>query len=265
MGEGMRWKGCERRVGGEVEETRWQKPPLVCDSVVTKGKGEQWADAPFQRWKECMEILPTFTVPDRGEALFLHLATPSGGISVTLLAKRIGIYIPIYFSNRTLQEIERTYTRTERLILALVNAARCLRKYFQEHPMRVLTNKPIRRILSQPDRSRRIVKWALELEEYSIEYQKEDLTDGQMPISVLSTPNQVVRITTNQSFIKSLRSGENGEAPNLFVPDKSEPPTYRNMKVSEKEALKDCNNWVRLTPLGRAASKDSKQWILKVD
>ncbi|PWA41716.1 reverse transcriptase domain-containing protein [Artemisia annua] len=92
------------------------------------------AEAAFQRWKECMEILPTFTVPDHSEALFLHLATPSGGISATLLAKRRGIYIPVYFAKRTLQEIERAYTRTERLILARANAARCLRKYSRNIP-----------------------------------------------------------------------------------------------------------------------------------
>ncbi|PWA55761.1 reverse transcriptase domain-containing protein [Artemisia annua] len=204
------------------------------------------AEAAFQRWKECMEILPTFTVPDKNEALFLHLATPSGGISAILLAKRRGIYIPIYFANRTLHEIEQTYTKTERLILALVNAARCLRKYFQEHPIRVLTDKPIRRILSHPN---------------SIEYQKEDLADGQMPTSVLSASNQIststkkelhgtkgtnkilsggskeVGITADQSSTKSLRSGEGREAPNLFVPEESEPPARRNMKVSGSPAL----------------------------
>ncbi|PWA55545.1 reverse transcriptase domain-containing protein [Artemisia annua] len=208
-----------------------------------------------------MEILPTFTVLDRSEVLFLHLATPSDGIGATLLAKRRGIYIPIFFSNRTLQEIEKTYTGTERLILALVNVARCLRKYFQEHPIRVLTDKPIRRILSHPNRSWRIVKWAPELEEHSIEYQKEDLTDGQMPTSVLSTPNQISAYTkkelhrtkrtnkilsggpkadgttADQSFTKSLRPGEDREAPNLFVPDESEPPARRNMKASGKSSI----------------------------
>ncbi|PWA57172.1 reverse transcriptase domain-containing protein [Artemisia annua] len=219
------------------------------------------AEAAFQRWKECMEILPTFTVPDHNEALFLHLATPSGGINAILLAKRRGIYIPIYFANRTLHEIEQTYTKTERLILPLVNAARCLRKYFQEHPIRVFTDKPIRRILSHPNKSRRIVKWALELEEHSIEYQKEGLADGQMPTSVLSASNQIstptkkelhgtkrtnkipsggskaVRITVDQSSTKSLRSGEGRADPNLFVPKESEPPARRNMKVSGSPAL----------------------------
>ncbi|PWA94647.1 reverse transcriptase domain-containing protein [Artemisia annua] len=158
------------------------------------------AEAAFQRWKECMEILPTFTVPDHSEALFLHLATPSGEVSAVLLAKRRGIYIPIYSAKRTLQEIELSYTKAERLILTLVNAARCLRKYFQEHPIRVLTDNPIRRILSHPNKSTRIAKWALELGEYSIEYQKEDLAEGQAPTNVLSKSNQTVRVLRKSSI-----------------------------------------------------------------
>ncbi|PWA57098.1 hypothetical protein CTI12_AA411330 [Artemisia annua] len=219
------------------------------------------AETTFQRWKGCMEILPTFTAPDHNEALFLHLATPSDGISAILLPERRKIYIPIYFANRTLQGIEQNYTDTERLILALVNAARCLRKYFQEHPIRVLTDKPIKRMLSNPYMSRRITKWALELEEHNIEYQKEDFADGQMPTSVFSAPNQVsmstkkellgakrknkllssgskaVGMTADQSSTKSLRSDEGIEAPNIFAPEDSEPPAHRTMKVSGNSAL----------------------------
>ncbi|PWA51916.1 reverse transcriptase domain-containing protein [Artemisia annua] len=165
------------------------------------------AESAFQRWKECMEILPTFTVPDHNEALFLHLATPSGGISAILLAERRRVYIPIYSANRTLQEIEQNYTKTERLILALVNAARCLRKYFQEHTIRVLTDKPIRRTLSHPNRSRRIVKWALELEEHHIEYQKEDFAGGQITTSVLSAPNQS-STSTKKEFLGGKRTNK---------------------------------------------------------
>ncbi|PWA48517.1 reverse transcriptase domain-containing protein [Artemisia annua] len=226
----------------------------------------QWskeAEAAFQRWKECMEILPTFTVPDHSEALFLHLATPSGEVSAVLLAKRRGIYIPIYSANRTLQEIELSYTKVERLILTLVNAARYLRKYFQEHPIRVLMDKPIRRILSHPNKSRRIAKWALELGEYSIEYQKEDLAEGQAPTNVLSKSNQTststkkelhrtrrtnkilsggsktARITKDQSSSKSLRQGEDKDAPNLFVPEEPKPPARQDMKVSGSPASRD--------------------------
>ncbi|PWA48262.1 hypothetical protein CTI12_AA491560 [Artemisia annua] len=214
------------------------------------------AETAFQRWKECMEILPTFTIPDQNKAL-------------------------------TLQEIEQNYTKTERLILALVNAARCLQKYFQEHTIRVITDKPIRWRLSHPNRSRRIVKWALELEEHNIEYQKEDFADGQMPTSVLSASNQfsastkkeflgakrtnkilsggskAVGIAADQSSTKNLRSDEGVEAPNFFVPEDSEPPARRNMKVPRNTALTEptplTDNWVRITPLGRAASNDAKQ------
>ncbi|PWA61631.1 hypothetical protein CTI12_AA371240 [Artemisia annua] len=208
-----------------------------------------------------MEIMPTFTAPYHDKTLFLHLTTPFDGISTILLAERRKIYIPIYFANRALKGIEQNYTNTERLILALVNAARCLRNYFQEHPIRVLTDKPIKWMLSNRYRSRRIAKWALKLEEHNIKYRKEDFVDGQIQTSVFSAPNQVststnkellrekrknkllssgskaVGMTANQSYTKSLRSDEGIEAPNLFAPEDLKPPAHRNMKVSGNSAL----------------------------
>ncbi|PWA82688.1 hypothetical protein CTI12_AA046040 [Artemisia annua] len=158
------------------------------------------AEAAFQRWKGCMEILPTFTAPADNEALFLQLTTPFDGINAILLAERRKIYIPIYFASRALQGIEQNYTNTERLILALVNAARRLRKYFREHPIKVLTDKPIERMLSNPYRSRRIAKWTIELEEHDIEYQNEDFADGQTPTNVSSEPGQVSASPKNEFF-----------------------------------------------------------------
>ncbi|XP_012839272.1 PREDICTED: uncharacterized protein LOC105959678 [Erythranthe guttata] len=51
----------------------------------------------------------------------------------------------------------------EKLALALINAARKLRPYFQSHQVVVLTNYPLKQILRSPETSRRLAKWAIEL------------------------------------------------------------------------------------------------------
>ncbi|XP_073138018.1 uncharacterized protein [Henckelia pumila] len=63
------------------------------------------------------------------------------------------------------------YTEIEKMALALVITARKLRAYFLSHPVTVLTNSLLGRIMTHPDASERLVKWSVELGEYDIEYQ----------------------------------------------------------------------------------------------
>ncbi|XP_073152958.1 uncharacterized protein [Henckelia pumila] len=57
------------------------------------------------------------------------------------------------------------------MALALVITARKLRPYFLSHPVTVLNNSLLGRIMTHPDSSGRLVKWSVELGEYDIEYQ----------------------------------------------------------------------------------------------
>ncbi|GKC02426.1 reverse transcriptase domain-containing protein [Tanacetum coccineum] len=53
---------------------------------------------------------------------------------------------------RVLQGVELNYPALEKLVLALVHAARRLRRYFQAHTITVLTNTPIKQILTGPEK-----------------------------------------------------------------------------------------------------------------
>ncbi|GKE45492.1 reverse transcriptase domain-containing protein, partial [Tanacetum coccineum] len=67
-----------------------------------------------------------------------------------------------------------------KLILALVYAARKLRRYFQAHPIQVLSDNPIKQILAKPKKSGRIAKWAIKLGEHEIEFKGRNSTKGQI-------------------------------------------------------------------------------------
>ena len=58
----------------------------------------------------------------------------------------------------------------EKLAFALVTAACKLKPYFQAHTVVVLTNKPLRRVMSNPDAAGRLALWAIELSEFDIQY-----------------------------------------------------------------------------------------------
>ena len=68
----------------------------------------------------------------------------------------------------------------EKLILALVTAARKLRPYFQVHTIEVPTEYPMKQVLHKPETSGRLMKWALELSEFDIRYKQKTAIKGQV-------------------------------------------------------------------------------------
>ena len=68
----------------------------------------------------------------------------------------------------------------EKLILALVTAARKLCPYFQAYTIEVPTEFPLKQVLHKPETSRRLMKWAIELSEFDIRYKPKTETKGQV-------------------------------------------------------------------------------------
>ena len=68
----------------------------------------------------------------------------------------------------------------EKLILALVIAARKLRPYFQAHTIEVPIEYPMKQVLHKPETSGRLMKWAIELSEFDIRYKPKTAIKGQV-------------------------------------------------------------------------------------
>ncbi|GAV73731.1 RVT_3 domain-containing protein [Cephalotus follicularis] len=49
--------------------------------------------------------------------------------------------------------------------------ARKLRPYFEAHTIKVLTDKPLKQVLTKPDTSGRLIKWSVELGEYDVKFE----------------------------------------------------------------------------------------------
>nr|GEY44509.1 protein NYNRIN-like [Tanacetum cinerariifolium] len=112
-------------------------------------KSIQWtteADKELEKTKKLIQALPTLTLPKVGETLTMHLAASRESISVVLAAKRNKGWTPIFFISRVLQGAKLNYLALEKLVLALVHAARRLRRYFQSYTITVLTNTPIKQM-----------------------------------------------------------------------------------------------------------------------
>ena len=67
----------------------------------------------------------------------------------------------------------------EKLAFALLIATRKLKPYFQAHTIVVLTDKPLRKVMSNPEAVGRVALWAVELSEFDIQYRPQMAVKGQ--------------------------------------------------------------------------------------
>ncbi|GKD70341.1 reverse transcriptase domain-containing protein [Tanacetum coccineum] len=107
----------------------------------TNKKDFSWTEAveaAFVEMKKLVSELPTLTTPKKGETLMMYLAVANEAVSAVLLTKRDGRQMHIHYVSRSLQGEKTNYAPMEKLALALVYAARRLRRYFQAHPIKAV-------------------------------------------------------------------------------------------------------------------------------
>nr|XP_027101096.1 uncharacterized protein LOC113720416 [Coffea arabica] len=141
--------------------------------VLKASKDFHWTEEcqkAFTDLKAYLAELPTLTAPELGETLFLYLSACNEAISAILVREDRGAQRPVYYISRALQGPETRYTPAEKLVLALVHATRKLRPYFQTHSIVVLTDQFLRQILTKPEVSGRMTRWAVELAEHDLTY-----------------------------------------------------------------------------------------------
>ncbi|GJU67624.1 reverse transcriptase domain-containing protein [Tanacetum coccineum] len=149
----------------------------------TKKSDFQWtpeAEEAFKQMKKLIAELPTLTAPREREELIIYLAAAKEAISAVLMTDREGRQIPVYFVSRTLRGPKVNYTPMEKLVLALLSASKRLKRYFQAHTVVVITNQPIKQLLSSSEISGRMLKWKFELEGYDIQYRPRTAIKGQI-------------------------------------------------------------------------------------
>ena len=124
----------------------------------------------FKELKAYLSALPLLSPSQPGEELFLYLAVFPAAVSASLIREEERVQKPIYYANRALHGVEERYPPMEKLIFVLVTATRKLKPYFQAYTVNVLTNKPLRRAMSNLDVAGRLALWAIELSRFDIQY-----------------------------------------------------------------------------------------------
>ncbi|GJS11572.1 reverse transcriptase domain-containing protein [Tanacetum coccineum] len=149
------------------------------------------AEAAFKQTKEHIAKLPMLTALEEQEELIVYLAASKETVSAVLMTEREGRQMPIYFVSRALRGPEINYTAMEKLVLALVHASKRLRRYFQAHLITVITDQPIKNILSSLKVVGRMQKWSIQLGEFGIHYKVRVSVKGQiLAYFIMETPEE---------------------------------------------------------------------------
>ena len=105
----------------------------------------------FEELKAYVSSPPLLSPSQPGEDLFLYLVVSPAAVSAALIRKEDRVQKPVYYASRALRSAKERYPPMEKLAFALVTATRKLKPYFQAHTMNVLTDKPLRRAMSNPE------------------------------------------------------------------------------------------------------------------
>jgi len=110
---------------------------------------------------------------------------------------------PVYFVSRLLHGAEKQYPTLEKAALAVVTSARKLRHYFQSFSIQIKTDLPVKQILKRPDMTGRLVKWAIELAEYDINYEPRGPIKAQALVDFLAELTLPTPLNSDQAPINS--------------------------------------------------------------
>ena len=81
----------------------------------------------FQEFKTYLSSPPILCKPEISKPLFLYLSVSDSAIVNVLVREDVNQQFPVYFVNKTLQGTKIRCQKLEKVALALVFAARCLR------------------------------------------------------------------------------------------------------------------------------------------
>jgi len=152
------------------------------DALKKEKKSFQWTPAcqkAFEDLIQHMEMPPMLSKANDGETLFLYLAVSSHAFSAALIREDVKIQRPVYYISKRLTGAEKNYPKLENLAYCLLITSRKLRPYFQAHPIRVLTDQPLKQVLFRPETSGHLLKWNIELSQYDITYFPRRAINGQ--------------------------------------------------------------------------------------
>jgi hypothetical protein len=183
-------KGAQRLVGRLASLNRFisrsTERNLPFFEILKSAKVFQWGPAQqkaFEELKQYLIDLTTLNPPSLGTLLLLYVAASHSAVSAALVQEKqdgqVKRQAPVYVISEVLSLSKKNYTELEKVLYAVLMASRKLRHYFQAYHIIVPSSQPLKDIMRNTEATRRIGKWATELNEFTIDYVHRSLIQSQ--------------------------------------------------------------------------------------
>ena len=139
----------------------------------------------FLALKEHLGCPLLLSKPIEGEKLYLYLDVFEEAVRTALVRGEEKVQWPVYYMSKRLLDAETRYLDLEKLALALMVASRKLRPYFHAHPIEVLTNYPLRQVLQKLEALGRLLKWAIKLGQFDVNFLPRTVIKGQALVNFI--------------------------------------------------------------------------------
>jgi hypothetical protein len=174
-------KGAQRLAGRLASLNRFisrsAEMNLPFFEILKSAEVFQWGPAQqraFEELKQYLIDLTTLTPPSPGAPLLLYVAASHSAASATLVQEKqdgqVKRQAPVYFVSKVISLSKKNYTELEKVLYDVLMASRKLRHYFQAYHIIVPSSQPLKDIMRSREATGRIGKWAVELNEFFIDY-----------------------------------------------------------------------------------------------
>ncbi|XP_012836530.1 PREDICTED: uncharacterized protein LOC105957147 [Erythranthe guttata] len=210
--------------------------------ALRKGKEFAWTkecQTSFENLKQVLSKLPSLSPPEEGETLCMYLAAGDESISSVLFREKDKKQLPVYYVSKILQGAELRYPEVEKVGLALITTARRLRPYFISHTIIVRTSYPLRQTLGNAEASGRMVKWAVELGQYNVEYEPRTAIKGQALVDFLQETTRIENSQPWEVYVDGSSTNQGAGAGVLLIKPNKEEFHFAikfNVRASNNEA-----------------------------
>ncbi|GFX71021.1 transposon Tf2-6 polyprotein [Trichonephila clavipes] len=203
------------------------------------------AQTAFDAVKAAITKAPVLKFPDFKKPFELFTDASSIGVGAVLNQEQR----PVVFAFRTLSAAERNYTVTERECLAVVWALNKFRTYLGSLPIKVITHHAaLTHLTTGKNLSNRMIRWALKLAEFSIEWEHRSGT--QNTIADVLSRNSIESIIGEKVNCAIIRDLVLSSRDQLIEEQKTDPELghiYRYLENPEDSSVTAaiCENWSR--------------------